>query len=116
MLDGFIAISGYVPSGAVLYNNSGDQIYIILQAHINSIYPSPDYKSVVLAGFGNLSGDIYVYDLQQMKKTAQFKKDKVVTFSWSPDGLYFLMATTFPRLRVNNSYHIYSKEGKYVFH
>jgi translation initiation factor 2A len=49
-----------------------------------------------------LSGEIFIYNLKDMKKIGSLKQDKVVSFEWSPSGKYFLLATTFPRLRVDN--------------
>ncbi|CAD8073312.1 unnamed protein product [Paramecium sonneborni] len=108
--NGFIVISGYMPAGAILFNKQGEKQYLILQAHINQIYPKNNL--VALCGFGNLTGDIYIYDLNNIKKVGQTKQDKVVQFEWSPNGQYFLLATTFPRLRVDNQYLICSKFGE----
>jgi translation initiation factor 2A len=55
-----------------------------------------------LGGFGNLAGEMEIWDIRDIKKIGSCKKDKVILFSWADTGEYFLVATTFPRLRVNN--------------
>ncbi|CAD8063107.1 unnamed protein product [Paramecium primaurelia] len=110
--NGFIVITGYMPAGAILFNKSGEKEYLILQAHINTIFPKNNL--VALCGFGNLTGDIYIYEMDTLKKVGQTKQDKVVQFEWSPNGEYFLLATTFPRLRVDNQFIICSKFGEFL--
>ncbi|CAK80142.1 unnamed protein product (macronuclear) [Paramecium tetraurelia] len=107
--NGFIVITGYMPAGAILFNKQGEKEYLILQAHINSIFPKNNL--VALCGFGNLTGDIYIYEMDSLKKVGQTRQDKVVQFEWSPNGEHFLLATTFPRLRVDNQFIICSKYG-----
>lgn len=59
------------------------------------------------------AGDILFYD----KKTSGVMKQMgavrspAVTGDWSPDGRHFLVATTAPRLRVDNGFKVFTYYG-----
>ncbi len=60
------------------------------------------FALLVLAGFGNLHGNIEIWDLQAKKLISNPKAPDSTSFEWSPDGEHILTATTAPRLRVGN--------------
>ncbi|KAK2195728.1 bifunctional Translation initiation factor 2A/Translation initiation factor [Babesia duncani] len=67
-----------------------------------------------MAGFGNLSGDIDIWDFKTKTKIAMCKSSCSVTCDFAPDGRYFVTATTVPRMRVDCGFSIYSYSGKRV--
>lgn len=50
-----------------------------------------------------------------MSKIGECKSEKTTLLSWSPDGEYFLTATTLPRLRLDNKFSIFTKLGEKVY-
>ena len=98
----FLVSSGFMPSGSVLFDKTGLQLYLIAQHHVNFIKWAPQGNIVCFAGFGNLPGEIEIWDMDNLKQIGKCRKDKVILFEWSPCSNFFLVATTFPRLRVNN--------------
>lgn len=57
---------------------------------------------VVLAGFGNLPGNVEIWDVKMKEMIANIKCPDTTHFEWSPNGEYFVTATTAPRLRIGN--------------
>lgn len=57
---------------------------------------------VVLAGFGNLPGNVEIWDVSKKEKLANIKCPDTTHFEWNPNGEYFVTATTAPRLRIGN--------------
>lgn len=67
--DKILIISGFMPAFCILYSKYGNPIYKLYQNHRNTIV-KPDKSSsnmVLVAGFGNLNGNIDVWDLKEMK-------------------------------------------------
>ncbi len=57
---------------------------------------------LVLAGFGNLHGNVEFWDVQNKKLISNPKCADSTYFEWCPDGMHVVTATTAPRLRVGN--------------
>ncbi|CAH1443971.1 unnamed protein product [Lactuca virosa] len=53
-------------------------------------------------GYGNLPGDMTFWDYVEKKQLGATKVEWSVTSEWSPDGLYFMSATTSPRRQIDN--------------
>ncbi|KAK3035514.1 hypothetical protein RJ639_033973, partial [Escallonia herrerae] len=68
-----------------------------------------------LAGFGNLPGDMAFWDYMEKKQLGTTKAEWSVTSEWSPDGRYFMTATTAPRLQVDNGIKIFHHNGSLYF-
>lgn len=83
-------------------------------AHRNTVSWSPHGRFLVLAGFGNLVGDIDFYDTQakKMKKMGSNNSHCAITHAWSPDSRYFMTATLAPRMNVDNGFKIFRYDGK----
>lgn len=59
---------------------------------------------LVLAGFGNLQGNLEFWDVKNKKQISNPKAADSTYFQWCPDGVHAVTATTAPRLRVGNGY------------
>lgn len=57
-----------------------------------------------MAGFGNLRGNIELWDTESKKLMRTLKAPDTTHFEWCPDGVHFMTSTTAPRLRVGNGY------------
>jgi translation initiation factor 2A len=72
---------------------------------------SPHARFLIIAGFGNLSGELSFWDRKTCKCLGTVDAHMSVAYEWSPDSKYFLTAILFPRLRVDNGYRIWSCNG-----
>lgn len=54
----FSVISGYMPAGAVLFNNKNEPVFEFGKLYKNLISWNPQGRFICLAGFGNLNGDV----------------------------------------------------------
>lgn len=57
---------------------------------------------IILAGFGNLSGKVEIWDVQKRKLVSSIRAPDTTQLEWCPNGELFVTATTAPRLRVGN--------------
>ena len=71
---------------------------------------------MLVAGFGNLAGQIDIYDLEKdYEKVTTIEASNASVCEWSPDGKHFLTATTSPRLRVDNGVRIWHVGGGLMY-
>ncbi|KAH7962331.1 hypothetical protein HPB52_015498 [Rhipicephalus sanguineus] len=63
---------------------------------------STDCALLILAGFGNLRGNVEVWDVKGRKQVSRSQASDSTQLCWSADGEHYLTATTAPRLRVGN--------------
>ena len=80
----------------------------------NVISWAPHGRFLILAGFGNMSGELSYYDRKTLKKLSTVDAHMTVHYEWSPDSRYFLTGILFPRLRVDNGYRVWSASGGLV--
>jgi len=82
----------------------------------NTILFSPHARFVLVAGFGNLQGQMDIYDRERnMNKIATIEASNASVCEWSPDGQHILTATTSPRLRVDNGVKIWHYTGPLMY-
>lgn len=70
----------------------------ILEANFNSYF---------IGGFGNLRGNIEIWNVEQKKKVSSFEAPDSTNVSWGPDGQHILTTTCAPRLRMGNGFKIW---------
>lgn len=68
----------------------------------NIFLVSLTYLRLILSGFGNLQGQVEVWDLTAKKQICTFTARDSTCIQWSNDAEYILTATTSPRLRIGN--------------
>lgn len=108
----FIAISGFMPAGSVLFNSECVPKFEFGQHHRNTIRWSPFSRYVLLGGFGNLSGDMDIWETATKQKIATCKSNSAVSCLWAPDGKRILTGVLNPRLRVDNAYKVFKYTGE----
>ncbi|MEW5320441.1 MAG: hypothetical protein WDW38_011515 [Sanguina aurantia] len=114
--DYFVVVAGFMPSKVTLFDAKCKAVYDLGTGPYNLVWWNPFGRFLAVAGFGNLPGDILFYD----KKTSGVMKQMgavrspAVTGDWSPDGRHFLVATTAPRLRVDNGFKVFTYYGEQV--
>lgn len=103
----FCVIYGFMPSKATLYNSQCEPIFELGTGPRNAINFNQFGNILLLGGFGNLRGNVETWDLSAKKLIGKIDTPDTIAVDWCPDGIHFITATTFPRLRVGNAYRIW---------
>ncbi|MED6109084.1 hypothetical protein PIB30_030296 [Stylosanthes scabra] len=111
----FAVVYGFMPAKATLFDKKCNPLLELGTGPYNTIRWNPKGKFLCLAGFGNLPGDMVFWDYADKKQLAATKAEWSVTSEWSPDGLYFMTATTAPRLQVDNGIKVFHYNGSLYF-
>uniref|UniRef100_V9KP10 Eukaryotic translation initiation factor 2A n=1 Tax=Callorhinchus milii TaxID=7868 RepID=V9KP10_CALMI len=107
----FCAVYGFMPAKATVFNLKCDPIFDFGTGPRNAGFYSPQGHILVLAGFGNLRGQMEVWDVKQYKLISKPQASDTTFFCWCPDGEHIATATCAPRLRVGNGYKIWHYSG-----
>lgn len=110
----FVIIYGFMPARATMFNEKCEPTFDFGTGSRNTISFSPHGRYVALAGFGNLPGAIEFWDKNKTTLVGRGEIPCTTMYSWSPCSRYFLGATTFPRLRVDNGLQIVRVDGKKI--
>ncbi|KZM22631.1 uncharacterized protein EKO05_0009673 [Ascochyta rabiei] len=112
----FGVVYGYMPAKTTIFNARAVAQHSFDLGPRNTISFSPHGRFVYVAGFGNLAGDMDIYDLERnYHKVTTIKAANCTYCEWSPDGRHILTATTSPRLRVDNGIRIYHVTGPLMY-
>ena len=112
----FGVVYGFMPAKTTIYDNRAKIVHQLPSGPRNTIIYSPHARFVLVAGFGNLQGQIDVYDRQAgMKKITTIESSNPSICEWSPDGRHILTATTSPRLRVDNGVMMWYYTGELMY-
>ncbi|CAO2656478.1 Nn.00g052810.m01.CDS01 [Neocucurbitaria sp. VM-36] len=107
---------GYMPAKTTIFNQRAAAQHSFDLGPRNTVIFSPHGRFVIVAGFGNLAGDMDIYDLEKnYAKVCTVKASNCTYCEWSPDGQHILTATTSPRLRVDNGIRIYHVGGGLMY-
>jgi translation initiation factor 2A len=123
-----------MPAKAVLFDAKANPAHDLGLSPRNYINFQPQGRFFLLAGFGNLSGTIDVWDRKSMKKVAQISAPNASACEWSPCGSFIMStsllacespiaersanftsaaaATLSPRLRVDNGFKVWYVGGQ----
>jgi translation initiation factor 2A len=105
-----------MPAKTTIFNSRGKVKYNFDLGMRNTIAYSPHGRYLLVAGFGNLNGQMDIYDLSaNYTKVATIEAPNSSVCEWSPDGRHILTATTSPRLRVDNGIRIWHVSGKLMY-
>ncbi|THH08700.1 hypothetical protein EW145_g2523 [Phellinidium pouzarii] len=107
----FGVVCGFTPMKAVLFDSQVRIVHDFGTAPQNFISFNPQGRLIALAGFGNMSGKLIVYDRRTLEKVAIIDAPNTTLCEWSPDGRFILTATLSPRLRVDNGIKIWHCSG-----
>eukprot|EP01018_Ginkgo_biloba_P001438 Gb_23914 [translate_table: standard] len=107
----FAVIYGFMPARATLFDKKCNPLHDFGMGPYNTLRWNPHGKFLCLAGFGNLPGDMAFWDCSAKKLLGNAKAECSVTSEWSPDGRYFMTATTAPRLQIDNGIKIFCYNG-----
>ncbi|XP_072318215.1 eukaryotic translation initiation factor 2A [Eucyclogobius newberryi] len=107
----FCVVYGFMPAKATVYNLNCDAVFDFGTGPRNAAYYSPQGHILVLAGFGNLRGQMEVWDVKKYKQVCKPQAPDSTHFAWSPDGEHVVTATCSPRLRVSNGFKVWHYSG-----
>jgi translation initiation factor 2A len=105
-----------MPAKTVIFNSRAQPVHTFPLGPRNTVLFSPHGRFVLVAGFGNLAGQMDIYDLDKdMAKICTIEASNASVCEWSPDGKHILTATTSPRLRVDNGIRIWHAGGPLMY-
>ncbi|TIB05735.1 hypothetical protein E3P96_00958 [Wallemia ichthyophaga] len=110
----FIVIYGYMPAKATLFDQRGNPTFDFGTNPRNFTLFNPQARFILIAGFGNLAGQVDIWDRKSLKKVCQIDCSNTSHCEWSPDGRFILTATCSPRLRVDNGVKVWHLTGKLI--
>ncbi|OIW26460.1 translation initiation factor eIF-2A [Coniochaeta ligniaria NRRL 30616] len=112
----FGVIYGFMPAKTTIFNHRAVETHSFPIGPRNTIIFSPTGRFVLVAGFGNLAGQIDVYDLEKdYRKVTTIESGNPSVCTWSPDSRYIMTATTSPRLRVDNGIKLWHVGGGIMY-
>ncbi|KAF2176424.1 translation initiation factor eIF-2A [Zopfia rhizophila CBS 207.26] len=112
----FGVVYGYMPAKTTIFNARATAQHSFDLGPRNTILFSPHGRFVLVAGFGNLTGQMDIYDLEKdYAKVCTIQASNCTLCEWSPDGKHILTATTSPRLRVDNGIRIWHVGGGLMY-
>ena len=113
----YVVIYGFVPPIVSIFDTKGNIIFDFhgKEMKVNQITFNSFGSLLALAGFGNLRGGVFVWDMKSKKQVAEFLCPETTDISWSPDGMTLLTATTAPRLRVGNGFKVWKYSGSSIY-
>ncbi|KAF8465947.1 eukaryotic translation initiation factor eIF2A-domain-containing protein [Kalaharituber pfeilii] len=112
----FGVVYGYMPAKTTIFDKRANVIHSLPLGPRNTILFSPHARFVLVAGFGNLQGQMDVYDRERnFTKITTIEASNASVCEWSPDGQHILTATTSPRLRVDNGVKIWHYSGPLMY-
>lgn len=107
----FCVVYGYIPAKATLFNLKCDVAFDFGTGVRNAIHFNSFGNLVLFGGFGNLRGNIEVWDLKQKKQVSTSLAPDTTLLEWSPTGDVYFTATCAPRLRMSNGFKIWHYSG-----
>ncbi|KAK8204056.1 eukaryotic translation initiation factor-like protein subunit eIF2A [Phyllosticta capitalensis] len=112
----FGVVYGYMPAKTTIFNQRAVATHNFNLGPRNTILFSPHGRFVLVAGFGNLAGQMDIYDLEKdHAKVCTIEASNSSICEWSPDGKHILTATTSPRLRVDNGIKMWHVSGPLMY-
>ena len=116
----FVAVAGKMPAQVGYYtvNESNSRVSLTFsmgQAARNTVRWNPYSRFVAVGGFGNLPGDLDLWEIKSRKVVKTLRVECTVECSWCPNGdRMFMSATTTPRMRVDNCIQLFNYDGSKI--
>lgn len=111
----FCVVYGYMPAKATLFNLKCDQIFDFGTGPRNAVHFNAFGNLVLFGGFGNLRGQIEVWDMDKKKQISASSAPDTTQLEWSPTGDTYVTATCAPRLRIGNGFKVWHYSGALLY-
>ncbi|EGD78649.1 hypothetical protein PTSG_01627 [Salpingoeca rosetta] len=103
----FVAMYGTMPNKASVFNYKCKRVQDLGTGHRSMARFNPHGSVLALCGFGNLGGEVEIWDTDKWEKINRFVAFNTTTFEWCADSRHILMATTTPRSTVDNCFKVW---------
>eukprot|EP01147_Barroeca_monosierra_P010916 gene10916-2990_t len=116
----FVALYGSMPNKATVFNYKCKQVKDLGLGHRSMARYNPHGTVLAIAGFGNLStiyfgyliqeiysGEVEIWATDKWEMINKFVAFTTTSFEWCPDSRHILMATTAPRLTIDNRFKVW---------
>lgn len=116
--DMFVCVYGLVPAQVSLFNSKCEVLFSftsVAQGSFNSACFNPFGNLLAVSGFGNLAGQLCIWDFEKKKIISSQKVPETTGLEWCPNGVHLVTCTTAPRLRVDNGFRIWHYNGSLVY-
>lgn len=110
----FVVVYGTMPSKATLFDHRANPIYEFGAAPRNSVKFNAHGRLLFIGGFGNLAGEMDIWDRKTFKKLATIHAANSSSQEWCPDGKHIMTSTLYKRLKVDNGIKIWHYTGVLV--
>ena len=104
-----------MPAKTTIFDHRVNVLHDFGTSPRNYVSYNPQGRLMMIAGFGNLSGAVDIWDRKTLTKEASYNASNTSYTDWSPDGRFLLCATLSPRMRVDNGVRILHWSGSLVF-
>lgn len=110
----FAVSYGWMPAKTTLFDLRLNVLHEFGALPRNFVSFNPQGRLLCIAGFGNLAGQVDIWDRSSLKKVANFQVNNCTECTWSPDGRLLMCSTLSPRLRVDNGIRIHHWTGDLI--
>ncbi|PKS07117.1 hypothetical protein jhhlp_005717 [Lomentospora prolificans] len=112
----FGVVYGYMPAKTTIFNHRAVATHSFPIGPRNKIIFSPTGRFVLVAGFGNLAGQMDIYDAEKdFRKLCTIESGNPSVCEWSSDSRFIMTATLSPRLRVDNGVKLWHVTGPLIY-
>lgn len=112
----FVCVYGLMPADVSLFNEKCEILHNFGgQGSFNETKFSPFGNMLAIYGFGNLAGQLCIWDFDKKKLVSTQKVPETTGLEWSADGRHLMTSTTSPRLRVGNGFRIWHYSGALLY-
>jgi len=111
LADYFIVISGTQPAVATLYDKFSNPKFEFGKRYRNTIRIDPFSNAAIIGGFGNLKGEIDIWNLDRHTEFGLAKSYCAVSIEWAPNGTHFMTAVLYERVKVDNEIKVFLANG-----
>ena len=70
--DGFVVIAGRSPPAATLHDRRGVPVFSFGSGAFNTVRIAPHGRFLLLGGFGNMAGNVHLWDLGKKKEVSYY--------------------------------------------
>lgn len=115
--DEFVLVEGKSPSDIFLYDANETVRFTFPSAYRNTVRWDLRGHMLAVGGFGNLAGDLSFWHRSgdEVKHIAEWREPCTVLCAWDPTCRFFVTASTWPRMRVDNQFKVFSRRGDLIF-